>query len=221
MQVCCPRDELFFRGVYWLTLSPLGFSQCMNHPVLERRQQPGWHEEWQFFYSITENLIFHQQSGIKTGIVNDWDYVWPLALCRRGFFSVTKPSVFTWGDWASVWWLGTKRIQVIAGICAGSWAPAWCLTAGWELPLVCSVPVLQALPRAESCQPWEALWGQLPLDWRWHRQLLTLTCRSPQDKWRLCLVPSSGLPQQLHGHCTAFSDSELREKTKDKFLWQL
>lgn len=32
---------------------------------------------------------------------------------------------------------------------------------------------------------------------------------------------SPGLPQQLHGHCTACSGSELWDKTNDKFLWQL
>lgn len=193
-----------------------------------RRQQPGWCEEWRFYYSITENLIFHQQSGIKTDTANNWDYVWALALCRRGSFGVTKPSVFTWGDWASVWWLGTEGIGVFAGICAGSWAPAWRLTAGWELPLVCSVPVLQALPRAESSEP-GALWGQFPLDWRWHRrwhkpwhrQLLSLTCCSPQDRWRLCLVPqleaqglSPGLPQQPTD--TAQPARALNPKTRQK-----
>lgn len=52
------------------------------------------------------------------------------------------------------------------------------LTASWELPLLCSVPVLQVLPGAESSEP-GALWGQFPLDWQRHRQGHSSCCPLP------------------------------------------
>lgn len=175
-----------------------------------RRQLPGWREEWKFYYSITENLKSQQQSGTKTDIATDWDYVWPLALCRRGFFSVTKPSVFTWGDWASVWnrefrcWQGSVLAaepdcrlgapSAVLSPCAPSASRSWEQRAWGTLG---TVPTGLAETQAGT------------------QQLLSLTCHSPQNRWKLCLLPSS-----RHSD-TAQPGSELWHKAKDKFLWQL
>lgn len=140
-------------------------------------------------------------------------------------FSVWQTlSVFTWENWACV---GTQNWLLAGSVL---------LTAGWELPLLCSVPVLWALPWAQGSEP-GVLWGQFPLDWWWHRQWVTrAVTQAVSDTGSCCplaaAAPSTGEScarsqlqaqglspgQQPHGHC---SGSELWHKTKDKSLWQL
>lgn len=174
-----------------------------------RRQLPGWCEEWKFYYSITENLKSQQQSGTKTDIATDWDCLTSGTLQKR-LFQCDKTFCIHLGRLSfSV----EQRIQVLAGICAGRWA--W-LQAGSSLccaQSLCS-KCFQELRAASLGHSGDSShW--IGRDTAGTQELLSLTCHSPQDRWKLCLLPSS-----RHSD-TAQPGSELWHKAKDKFLWQL